>query len=63
MPACDARLVAYSIDTSSNGSTFSKSDGSTRRDTARGCLLMSWMTPMTWSRAEIIGTVIIERVW
>ena len=26
-------------------------------------LLMSWMTPMTSSRAEIIGTVSIERVW
>jgi hypothetical protein len=29
----------------------------------RARLLMSWMTPMTWLRAEIIGTVSIERVW
>jgi hypothetical protein len=33
-----------------------------RRLTPRARLLISWMTPMTWWRALIIGTVTIDRV-
>ncbi len=64
MPACDARVETYATDGSSNGTTpLSKSLGRSSWIQPRARLLMSWMTPITSVRAEIIGTASTDRVW
>ena len=63
MPACEASVDTYASETSSNITTpLSKSLGRSSWIQPFARLLISWITPITSERAEIIGTASTDRV-